>query len=286
MVEAQGFLALRGAIALAASSGYKLVIVVVANIITVHSPLSIDGDVTIISRGGAVLSGGGSNRLFEVSATGILRGENITFQDGYDEIGEGGAIRNYGGKVELNSCTLTGNYADGWGGALYNVDGRVELKNCELTGNSAREGGALFNDEDGQMKLKNCKLTGNSAIWRAGGGIRNYMGNVELDNCDLTDNYALLGGGAIFNWGSLKLNNCNLHRNNAGSGGAIANEAGDVELKYCNITENSAAGVSWRLRCARCRIARNPDRFHLIRPVLVVCFYLCVHCARSGNDLR
>ena len=238
VIEAQGLPALRGAIAQAAASGYKLVVVVVANMITLQSPLVIEGDVTIASRGGAVLSGGGSNRLFEVSATGALRGENITFQDGISN-DRGGAIFNSGGKMELKNCKLTGNTAE-YGGALYSDAGQVELNNCKLTANYAYEGGALYADgSSSSVKLNNCDLTGNSAS-AFGGAIRSWLGYVELDNCDLTKNDALKGG-AIYHWGSLKLKNCNLQRNNAGSkAGAIYNDGSVVELKDCNITQNVA----------------------------------------------
>jgi hypothetical protein len=83
-----------------------------------------------------------------------------------------------------------------------------------------------------------------------GGGIANN-GTLELTNCTLADNSAVLGGGGIANTGTLELTDCTLSHNSAtdsnsdiydNGGGGIYNDSGcKLTLANCTLTDNYSA---------------------------------------------
>ena len=89
----------------------------------------------------------------------------------------------------------------------------------------------------------NCTVSGNWAV--SGGGIYNDHATLALDNCTVSDNHASWGGGGIHNRsGTLTITNSTLNGNwaaaphSVGDGGAILNDAydGNATLTVINST--------------------------------------------------
>jgi hypothetical protein len=98
---------------------------------------------TIIGPGPNVLtlSGGGKSRVIDIEG-GSLALERVTISGGNAGTGNGGGIRNDGGKLWLNDVVLRGNRARE-GGGLFN-NGSATLTDVVSRGNTARAGPGLF----------------------------------------------------------------------------------------------------------------------------------------------
>ncbi|MBN1317779.1 MAG: hypothetical protein JXA42_20010 [Anaerolineales bacterium] len=79
----------------------------------------------------------------------------------HNEALNGGGIYN-GAELELNSSTISDNYAFGQGGGIYNGK-TLRLTNCTIAGNSsASKGGGIISKSTGTVQLLNTILAGNS----------------------------------------------------------------------------------------------------------------------------
>jgi predicted outer membrane repeat protein len=110
----------------------------------------------------------------------------------------GGGIANYGGIVNLMSCTFSGNQSDGYGGAFYNY-GTSYMTNCTFSGNAThtdfRKGGALYNQ--GDASLVSCTFTKNAANKGYGGGIYCYN-SLDIWNTIVALNTAGRGNADVY----------------------------------------------------------------------------------------
>ena len=261
--EAGTFTELEVAISQAASSGAKLSVRLLADIM-ITATLYISSQVMIYSREGAILRGGGSRRLFWVEYGGRLSGANITLRGGHSS-SYGGAVVNSGTMdlanciladnsatdggamysfltsetTILDGCTLRGNSAGVSGGAL-RVGGRADLNACELTMNYALYGGAIVSADANLISLNACRLTGNAG--EVGGAIYTLTTTTTLINCTLEGNSASFYGGAIYTrTTATTLSNCTLEGNSAYySGGAVYDSGGTVRLQVCELLSNRA----------------------------------------------
>jgi hypothetical protein len=174
-----------------------------AFIIAAGANLTIEGDPTQM---GVTIDGGGSHRLFGVSA-----GANLT----------------------LEYLTLTGGGGAVVGGAVVNA-GNLNLIATTLNGNSAWQGGAVFNDA-GHLSILNSTLTANTAHGGSlapgvGGAVLNRDGTVVLVNSTLAGNTVYNGtsqGGAVFNVADAAGQNATLFLFNS----ILANTAGGNDVQ-------------------------------------------------------
>jgi hypothetical protein len=126
------------------------------------------------------------------------------------------------GTVTIENSTLSGNEvtsSDGDGGALWNSSGNVEIKSSTITNNSADSGGGL-ESEGANMSVENSIVAGNSTE-DCDGAITDDGNNIGGDtSCDFsgdstapmlealaynggpTDTHALMGGSPAINSGS------------------------------------------------------------------------------------
>lgn len=131
---------------------------------------------------------------------------------------EGGAIAIYGdvngnssGYIQIDSCTITGNYVEnedgtGKGGAIYSNGGGIVLNGCKITSNSADLGGAIYTDDETilsgctfQMNRANVSggfLYATQAYDRDGYG-ETHSALVSLISVYAIENSSLGEGGAI-----------------------------------------------------------------------------------------
>ena len=144
--------------------------------------IAIGNDLTIdassLPAGITIDGGAGSNRIFHLD-TGrlILKNLNLTGGNGIGASTTlaGGAILTLTDTIlDLKRCALYGNSATLLGGAIHST-GVLNLEHCTLTGNYAGQSstgnGGAINNFGGTLSLVHCTITGNTAE-SLGGGIR------------------------------------------------------------------------------------------------------------------
>jgi len=209
------------------------------------------------------------------SITSTIR--NSTFENNHS-LGDGGAIYNDGGTLNISDSTFTGNQSEsGSGGAIYNygilpntdpntgysINESITstIRNSTFENNHAsQDGGAIFNN-GGTLNISNdSTFMGNHADNGNGGAIYNDRGTLNIDHVDFTGNYAVAGsGGAIYNFGlltntdpatgynvnestTLTIRNSTFENNHADQpGGAISNFCGTLNLDNVTFTGNSTS---------------------------------------------
>jgi hypothetical protein len=243
---------LRDAISTAVS-GDTINFSVTGTITLTTGPLLISQNLTIVGPGAPSLtiSGGGSDRIFGISAGTTVNISELTISDGFF----GGAAIFNSGTVILTDVVISNNSAGGGdGGGIFNNGGTATatLTNVTISGNSATGGGGIYND-GGTLTLTNVTISGNTATDGGagiGGGIFNEGGTVTLTNVTISGNSAQDGGGGIFNLGgTLTLTNVTISGNNTTnptssySGGGINNLFGGGTVSLLNtIVANSTFG--------------------------------------------
>ncbi len=177
--------------------------------------------------------------------------------------GNGGAIFNSAGVVEILGGSLEGNSAAGagstaGGGAIYNQvgygsatgGGDLEITGATISGNKAVTGGGGILVYSGSLTLTDSTLSANSA-GALGGAIFNYnpgdqayskgtTATTTVVACTISSNDAASGGG-IFNDDTLTIVNSTVARNSATAGGGIDNNAGTVAVAGTIVATNAAA---------------------------------------------
>jgi parallel beta-helix repeat protein len=118
----------------------------------------------------------------------------------------------------------------------------VNLTGVTIQRGSATSGGGILNS--GVLNITNSIITGNNAL-TAGAGILSF-GNLIVNSVNITDNVAGNHGGAIYGATNCNLNitNCNLTNNTALSGGAIYCWApNQIIVNYNRIINNSTIEI-------------------------------------------
>jgi parallel beta-helix repeat protein len=166
-----------------------------------------DTSTTTVTGPGASLlsvSGGNTQGVFWVNAGASAAMSGLTVTGGNAATGAG--VNNLG-TLSLTNCTVSGNTASNDGGGVYTQSsGTTALTGCTLSGNSAGSyGGAIFT-KNGLLNLVDCTVASNTAVI-SGGGIE-AQGTVTVKNTTMSGNSSSLnhipgigGGGAIDNNG-------------------------------------------------------------------------------------
>ncbi len=180
----------------------------VAGSIVLTSAIALEDTLHIDGPGADVLavSGGGTTRLFTVSADASIEIRDITLRDGQAAaFSQGGAIRIPNGPVHLiaENVLFEANAAIR-GGALYMLSGvTASISNSTFVGNVATEssgsggGGAIsFGGDD--LEVVNTTFSQNVVFLNYGGGaIQATEGALTLDNATFVYNTAPFGAAAI-----------------------------------------------------------------------------------------
>lgn len=148
---------------------------------------------------------------------GMLDLQRVEMRQNSADNGSGGAIYN-GRSLTITDSTLANNRATN-GGALFGHGFEVAaLTRTTLYNNSATRGGAIVNE--GQLTIAQSTLDNNSAVF-SGGGIHNDgLGNLTITQSTLSNNTVSSdssGGGGLFNRGFVTMVNSTLSGNSAES---------------------------------------------------------------------
>ncbi len=178
---------------------------------------------------------------------------NCTFNKGCSGYGSGGG---YGGLITIDTCSNT------------------SFTDCSLKNGSAHSGGGGFNLENSgncafiRCSIENCHIINRtsfdteddfSAGHKGGGGRISKSTNIDIDDCNFTDNYSMpyqnvmhnyvfraehyfgRGGAlAIMKASDVIINNTPFAKNRAYDGGALWSAGGDLTITGCSFSENSA----------------------------------------------
>lgn len=195
----------------------------------VTTPITINGNNAIISRGGAAPD----FRFFYVDDTGNLVLNDLSLINGFANgsgstfPGSGGAIYNrgmlqvHGSNLELNNATFHGGAIFGFGSANTYISG------TRIEGNAAPRGGGIFVYGGGSLTITDSQVIYNSAA-NSGGGINLEHGaHLSVSDSIIAANEAGRHGGGIFKDGGAdrhptSLSNVTFFDNKAAwSGGAV-----------------------------------------------------------------
>jgi hypothetical protein len=244
--------------------------------------LQITAPVTIIGpAAGLTLSGGNTNRIFNVNVPGYMSQptppttespsvigsvfiSGLTLANGKATTGDGGAVLIQNGIVNLNSCIINNSSAiqNGGGIATGGNGGSVTIVYSTISGNSAGlsgngGGGGIFINGNGNLVIESSTLSGNTVVSMAGAGGGAYLSgsnptNSVIVNSTVSGNAAPRGGGvALLNWqsGTLMVFNSTITNNNAtttpdGGGiliGGVGASVGTLTLSSTILAGNTAS---------------------------------------------
>ncbi len=118
--------------------GASPVIIIVTGVKTISSDTTIDGGAMI------GLSGGNATRLLNVNAGVTLTLNNLTIQNAFWNLGDGGAIQNLG-TLNITNCKFLNNKTSSeWSGGAILTLGPLNITNSEFAFNQGGNGGALY----------------------------------------------------------------------------------------------------------------------------------------------
>ena len=208
---------------------------------------TLGGDVTI-NGGGYDINGGkqggitvSAGQTLTINNVGIPSDENSLGFNGFVTNGNGGAIFNMEGTVDIINSSFANNSAEqGNGGAIFNMEGTVDITNSSFTGNSAEYGGGAIFNTGATMTITDSTFSNNSA-YDEGGAIFNMEGTMTITDSSFTGNSAEQGiGGAILNSETtMTITDSSFANNSAAHSGTIAN-FGTMTIKDSSFTGNSA----------------------------------------------
>ncbi len=130
--------ALAGGGAVTFNCGASPFIIIVTGVKTISSDTTIDGGTLV------ALSGGNVTRVLDVNAGVTLTLNNLTVQNAFRSLGDGGAIQNLG-TLNITNCKFLNNKTtSAWsGGAILSL-GPLNITNSEFAFNEGGNGGALY----------------------------------------------------------------------------------------------------------------------------------------------
>ena len=216
-----------------------------------------------------IFDGGGKSQIWLTKKGNVLF-DGLTFQNGYNDADNGGALSFSGTNVtgKVVGCSFVGNkVTDGTnntkglsGGAIHVFEAKVTVENSSFSKNYGRNGGSLFtNNAKAELTVKGCTFTEDYTL-NTGGSINNSNGTQIIENCTFTGCYNLIGtGGAVhingasavqtlkncvFNACEANRNNSYLKVDNKACGGAISVQNANLDISGCTFDGNMGSAGS------------------------------------------
>ncbi len=196
----------------------------------INAAVIVDGDHRV------TLSGGGTTRLFSVTAAGVLTLKNLTLMDG---AGDSGAVYNAGTFTVERSA-----WNNHQRGAIYNAGGSVTVRNNIFHNNVNGQGGAIVNENGGELTVTDAIFRENRISGSGNGGAiyNSSQSTATLRDLFFLENQAADGsGGGFYNGGTMVAERVTLEENRAYSGGGIYN-GGNLILRDSHLKSNTATG--------------------------------------------
>lgn len=217
---------------------------------------NINSEVTI-NGNESTITGDGSSRIFSIYA-GSLTLNDVTVENGasndpYSNFG--GGLRAYGGAININRSTITGNTG---GGVMFNPGTSGSITDSVIDDNHGVAGagyyGAAVSITGATVAISNTTISNNTSDSTISGGGGIYIGNygsnanVSISNTTITGNSSTLRGGGISHYAfgnstDLSLTNVTLINNTTGeSGGGLSNDSASITISQSLISGNTGTG--------------------------------------------
>jgi hypothetical protein len=186
-----------------------------------------------------------SDRLFHV-----LSGAELTLQDIYLKSPKSGgltvlgdSLRNQGGDLVLERCTLQGTNAYNYSGGGIHNSGTLTVMDSTIT--TCKGASGIYNTSTGAAYVESTTVTDNTDS-----AIKNIGGSLECLDCTFTTNTGYWGGAIYNEEGTVELELCLFDANVAGGGGAITNKDGDLYATSCEFTgQVDTSGEGGAIKC-------------------------------------
>ena len=210
--------------------------------LTLNQDLSIDGS-QLANQ--ITIDANERSRVFEVASGKTVTLKGLIISQGAADLGAG--IRNDGGTLSLQRCTLSRNESSQSGGGVFNTNaGTLKISDGTVfERNFAQDGGGLFNAAGCVLEINGATFSRNEAIG-AGGAINNRGTPFTVKVAAFSGNGANIGGAIYHDAGTGVVENCTLARNSSasGTGGGIASHgASSLTVRHCTVAANVGAGV-------------------------------------------
>lgn len=216
-----------------------------------------------------IFDGGGKSQIWLTKKGNVLF-DGLTFQNGYNDADNGGALSFSGTNVtgKVVDCSFVGNkVTDGTnntkglsGGAIHVGEANVTVENCLFSKNYGRNGGSLYsNNAEAELTVKGCTFT-EDYTYNTGGSINNSNGTQTIEDCTFTRCYNMIGtGGAVHVNGASAVQTlkncvfsaCEANRNNSytkvdnkACGGAICVQDAYLDIIGCTFDGNMGSAGS------------------------------------------
>lgn len=150
-----------------------------------------------------VFDGGGKSQIWLTKKGNVLF-DGLTFQNGYNDADNGGALSFSGTNVtgRLKNCSFINNKVSASkklsGGAIHVGEANVTVENCSFSKNYGCNGGSLYTDKaKSVLTVKGSSFT-DDYTYNTGGSINNSNGTQTIEDCTFDRCYNEAGaGGAI-----------------------------------------------------------------------------------------
>lgn len=168
---------------------------------------------------------------------------NSNFQD--NKSSYGGGIYNEGGQVTIQNGSFSGNLA-AEGGAIKNafasgvLGSILSINGTSFTQNISKYGAGVYNTSSAQVNITNATFLKNNG-GHGGGGIYN-LGNLALNDSEISGNIAEAGGGIYNQNAILNITGNILKKNSSDKGAGIYNSGGQLNIESSEISENDGIG--------------------------------------------
>lgn len=216
-----------------------------------------------------IFDGDGKSQIWLTKKGNVLF-DGLTFQNGYNDADNGGALSFSGTNVtgKVVDCSFVGNkVTDGTnntkglsGGAIHVGEANVTVENCLFSKNYGRNGGSLYsNNAEAELTVKGCTFT-EDYTYNTGGSINNSNGTQTIEDCTFTRCYNMIGtGGAVHVNGASAVQTlkncafsaCEANRNNSytkvdnkACGGAICVQDAYLDIIGCTFDGNMGSAGS------------------------------------------
>ncbi|MEM8547088.1 MAG: choice-of-anchor Q domain-containing protein, partial [Pseudomonadota bacterium] len=214
--------------------------------ITLVTELAVNRALSINASGlNVTLSGGGTNRVFNIDPSGDLSLNQVQLIQGLSG-DRGGAIFNAGSLMAVDSV-FDGNIATSvslGGGAIFNDEGaQATIIRSTFTNNDAVRGGAIFNNlagalPDAMLSVSNSTFSANGATAFEGGAIHNRGIMLSTNNTIANNGDDNTLGGGVYTWNGDQTLNNTIIADNAGNGDCRISVSNSVESNTASLIES------------------------------------------------
>jgi len=131
----------------------------------------------------------------------------------------GGGICFAGSNSTLEDVIIRDNSSTFWGGGIICENSYIDLQNVMINNNtSGNNGGGIYFTET-NATLLNVIIMNNVSSWYGGGSYLSGESDIDMIDCQFSDNYAVAGGGIYVDYSNIVIDNTLIANNSSESGG-------------------------------------------------------------------